>query len=129
MKKLEKLSQHIAGLHTKEIKAILYSDYNKTMFVSKLRKPDYVKARQKELSTNINTYETLSLTLAVIVATPAATLVVAPADGPAVVVMTPVMDLAVALGVVRVAALGADPSLALAPVATWVAALMAAPAI
>ena len=117
MKKLEKLSQHIAGLHTKEIKAILYSDYNKTMFVSKLRKPDYVKARQKELSTNINTYETLSLTLAVIVAAPAATLVVAPVESP---------DSTV---VVVAAALAADRSLASSPAVAQAAALTAASAI
>ena len=76
--KLEKLSRNIAGLYTKEIEAILYSVYNKTIFGSKLRKPDYVKALEKELLANANKYETLLLTLAVQAVVPVEATVEAP---------------------------------------------------
>ena len=76
--KLEKLSRNIAGLYTKEIEAILYSVYNKTVFGSKLRKPYYVKALEKELLANANKYETLSFTLAVQVVVPVEATVEAP---------------------------------------------------
>jgi hypothetical protein len=90
VKKLENLSRNIAGLYTKEIEAILYSVYNKTMFGSKLRKPNYVKALEKELSSNANKYETLLLTRAVQevapveAPAPAAATAVAPAAAPVV---------------------------------------------
>ena len=68
--KLEMPSQNIASLYTKEIEAILYSVYNKTMFWPELRKPDHMKALEKELSTNTNEHEGLLLTLAVPVVAP-----------------------------------------------------------
>ena len=104
LQKLEKPSQNNAGLYTKETEAILYSAYNKTMVESKLIKHDYVKALQKELSTNISKYETLLLTLKVPVETPAVTQVVAPVEGPAptaaAVEAAPMADPAAALVVV-----------------------------
>ena len=48
------------------------------MFGSKLRKPDYVKALEKELLANANKYETLLLTLAVQAVVPVEATVEAP---------------------------------------------------
>jgi hypothetical protein len=55
------------------------------MFGSKLRKPDYVKALEKELSANTNKYKTLLLTLAVQEVAPVEAPVEAPAPAAAAV--------------------------------------------
>ena len=48
-KKFEKDPIQVAKLIAKDIEALLYQVYNITLSGSKLRKPDYVKAQEKEL--------------------------------------------------------------------------------
>jgi hypothetical protein len=51
-------SQYIAGVHAKEIESIIYTVYSITLYKSKLRKSDYVKALHKEFTANLSKYET-----------------------------------------------------------------------
>jgi len=46
-----------------EIEAILYRVYNISLSGSKLRKPDYVRALERELGTNLGKYEAFVKTL------------------------------------------------------------------
>ena len=98
------------------------------MLGSKLRKPDHVKALQKELSTNINKYKTLSLTLGVPVATPAETPAVAQVKGPSpmAAAAAPVVDPTAALMVVQSVTLAVDQPPTLAPAAALVAGIVTA---
>ena len=58
-RKLAKEPANIGNLTVKEIEALLYKVYNKTVpgSKSKLRKPDYVKALERELAASRGTYE------------------------------------------------------------------------
>jgi hypothetical protein len=52
-RKMEKWIQKVASLTVPEIKEILYTVYNICLYGSKLCKPDYVRALERELHTNL----------------------------------------------------------------------------
>ena len=62
-RKLEKWERKVASLTVPEIEAILYRVYNISLSGSKLRKPDYVRALERELGTNLGKYEAFVKTL------------------------------------------------------------------
>ena len=62
-RKMEKWERKVASLTVLEIESILYRVYNISLSGSKLRKPDYVRALERELSTNLGKYEAFVKTL------------------------------------------------------------------
>ncbi len=55
--KLEEKGRNVVKLTMKEIEAFLFRVYKNTMGGSNLRKPDYVKALEKEMESSIGKYE------------------------------------------------------------------------
>ena len=62
-KMMEKWEWKVASLTVPEIEAILYIVYKISLSGSKLHKPDYVRALEKELDTNLGKYEAFVKTL------------------------------------------------------------------
>lgn len=62
-RKVEKWEQRVASLTVPEIEAILYGVYKISLSGSKLHRPDYVRALEKELDANLGKYEAFVKTL------------------------------------------------------------------